>query len=32
VINEFAGAGFRHDNSQDFLPYQYLLVFRRQAA
>ena len=29
VINEFAEAGFRHDSSQNFLPYQYLLVFRR---
>jgi ubiquinone/menaquinone biosynthesis C-methylase UbiE len=29
VINEFAEAGFRHDSSQDFLPYQYLLVFKR---
>jgi ubiquinone/menaquinone biosynthesis C-methylase UbiE len=29
VISEFAEAGFRHDSSQDFLPYQYLLVFRR---
>jgi hypothetical protein len=29
VINEFSEAGFRHDSSEDFLPYQYLLVFRR---
>ncbi len=29
VIKEFSNAGFRKDRSLDFLPYQYMLIFKR---